>query len=299
MTTAVTLTEPRSPASHRPGDFIEVLHRRVAGDDAAELLAERLAAWDQLGRELAAHGWQHLEAALDRAAGPHAAAMFEGGPAEPGMERIGASEAERLAEEFAEDCRIVADGGGASTMWHALIVGEDISFRMLDAITVEKLQEGDHDECERLISACRCYALAAFATMDNGSDRRDARLLFGPDREADVDVFAPFASGLVRMDDREERWQEAAQGFATARTAQDRLEATDDYLLGMDGRAERCRLRAIERMGMIAWLARRAFEPAADDAMEQMVAALHNLSPDVRKRFAALLASVCGEARAA
>jgi hypothetical protein len=92
-------------------------------------------------------------------------------------------------------------------------------------------------------------------------DRQDARLLFlgeHSDQET-LSRFAPFGVDN-RMDDREERIQDAAYSFAVARTNADRIEAVELLAIGLPARAERYALSPIQRMGMIAWLARCVLE---------------------------------------
>jgi hypothetical protein len=247
--------------------FIGVLRRRAAGDDLAQLRAQRLGRWNELGRHLEAVGWFRLESALEMA---HAMLDHTTHPRftllrqEPGFAAIDAEEAERLAQNFLADCECIIDAGGAAQLWHILVTDrERCAQPSVDSVSIEKLDAGDTSETALLLDAAHCYALAAFAAADSGADREAARLLFTG--EGDVEMrerCAPFAVDN-RVDDREDRVNDAAYQFATARTNLDRLEAAESFAVGREAVSERYDVRPIQRMGLISWLASRMENEAA------------------------------------
>jgi hypothetical protein len=240
--------------------FVGVLRRR-RHEDREQLRAERLARWNELGRRLEASGWFHLEAAmepahamLDHATHPRFASTYEG----EGNAALSEDEAEQIAVNFTTACDVIIAAGGQSQLWHILVTDRGMcTHETVVHLSCEKLDEADVDEMAKLLDAAQCYALAAVAAFTSSGERQDARSLFGEECGAEtLDRFAPFAVDN-RVDDREDRVREAAWRFASARTNQDLIEASYDYAVGAEAVSERYDMRPIQRMGLIAWLARR------------------------------------------
>jgi hypothetical protein len=238
--------------------FSEVLHRRNGDDDPEKLRIERLLRWNALGLELEASGWHHLEAALELVRSNHNAATHDYTfMRDPGCAAIPTNEAEQIAMRFYDDCDTLVAAGAQMALWHLLVDDRAVCFETVGDLVAETLQEGDAGELARLLTAARCYALAAVATMTRAEDRRDARLLFlGEKRDKETLFrFAPFAVDN-RVDDREERIPDAAYGFATACTNQDRVDALENLAIGLTERERRGNLSPVQRMGLVAWFAR-------------------------------------------
>lgn len=235
----------------QPDSFVGVLQRRSAGVPAERLMAERLAAWQQLGYELAGESWHWLEVAIDAAK----AAVIRTRHHVP----IPSGEAEELAARFAEDCQRIVDAGGAGTLWHVISADHETVHRDIDALCLSE------DEMERralageLVDAARCYALAVFAQTVAPHEIENARMLFGADASvADVDAYAPFA--VDNGDGNADRWRDAAVQFVTATSNADRLAAVADYAFGFEQQAMSFSLWPVQRLGLIAWLARRGIQ---------------------------------------
>ena len=234
--------------------FIGVLRRREAGEDLARLHAKRVAQWNKLGKELAAVGWHHLEAALDLAR----RALDAAAPStikDPGYQPVASEEAERLAAAFADDCRRIIAAGGAEDLRFVLVTANPLS-PLVDVVSAELLRDGDTTQIALFIDACRCFALAALTTCE-GSDRMDARLLFGPEPgmtaryEAAVDEFAPFAPENTRDDSADRLW-DAARSFASAKTSAEHFAAVRYYVAGLEEdrplpRSRRCSAWGLSR----------------------------------------------------
>jgi len=253
------ITNTRASTDARLHDtFVAVLRRRADPEaDVDTLRAERLAKWDALGRELEANGWHNLETALEAARD----SVCKHRPREVHEEQpIGVEEAEQLAARFAEDCRRIIDAGGAMTLWHVIVADRHIPHPVLDDF-VEGRREGDPvtaPQADMLVDSARCYALAAIAGETAPSCWTELRMLFGSNTDAaDLDWFAPFAIDND-TDENASRQRGAASAFATATTNAHRIEATCEYAYGFEMASESFTLRAVQRLGLLAWLARRA-----------------------------------------
>jgi hypothetical protein len=242
--------------------FTRLLQRRAAGEDLEQLKAERLAAWDELGRAFAAGGWHELETAIAAACEVvHDRKKF--GPA------IGAVEAEQLAERFAVDCARMLDAGGAEALWHVVAADHETPHPDMDDLADRWLQPAaarDATAIAKFVDAARCYALAVFA---RGQGIEQLRRLFGPDAEQlapeVVEDFAPFAIDNDG-DEHARRVRDAAMLFAIADSDALRLEAVQQYAYGFEMTAASSSLHSFQRLGLIAWVARRCVK--GDDQVE-------------------------------
>lgn len=255
----------RTPAACAPPPahaFVTTMRRLAAGEDAGAVKAERLAVWNELGERVASLGWQHLERVLAAAESSdfYARHVASGDSHEP----IEGDEAEALAERFVRDCRRVVASGGAVPLWF-ILVGDlsDAGHALADSVCSEYLEKGDAGEISLLVDTARCYALTAFASRY--ADREAARVLFGPPPrsgtarllvESYLDTMAPFAIDNGDGESAVERLRRTAEMFATARTPARVLEATRAYAYGCESQV-RENLTPIQRIGLVAWLARR------------------------------------------
>jgi hypothetical protein len=237
--------------------FGDVMRAHAAGD--VETSARRLRAWDALGRRLAAAGWHHLEAGIEQAERLALDTVISMDLAEDpdAPERpIAGDELAALVGVFVADCRRLVTSGGAPDLQRMIAADADAPIEFHDLDGLDDLEPA---ACARLLRGAEVFALRALTTTLAYEDRVDARTLFGGEATADqvaatLRRLEPFArdtgAGPFAF------LEDASVAFMEAGTNEARVTATRLYAMGMEQAAHAFTLRPVQRMGLIASVAR-------------------------------------------